>query len=80
VVPAVVWYWVLGSHVVHGICVLVPSHHEPAGHALHVVCVVTPVPLPVNEPAAHVAQLLAPAALYLESSPHGEHALLPLAA
>ena len=38
------------------------------------------MPLAVDEPAAHVAQLLAPAALYLESPPHAEHKLLPLAA
>ena len=38
------------------------------------------VPPAVDEPAAHVAQLLAPAALNLESPPHAEHALLPLAA
>ena len=35
------------------------------------------VPPAVDEPAAHVVQLLAPAALYLESAPHGVCVLLP---
>ena len=62
---------------VHCACVPLPSHDEPAGHAAHEVRVAA-VPPAVNEPAAHVAQLLAPAALYLESAPHAEHVLLPL--
>jgi hypothetical protein len=43
---------------------------------VHEVRVVT-VPPAVNEPATHVAQLLAPAALYLESAPHCACVLLP---
>ena len=35
------------------------------------------VPPAVDEPTAHVAQLLAPAARYWESPPHGVCMLLP---
>jgi hypothetical protein len=54
-------------------------HSWPAGHAAHEVRALV-VPPDVNEPAAHVAQLLASAALYLESPPQSEHMPSPLAA
>jgi hypothetical protein len=60
----------------HFVCVLVPSHEDPAGHAAHEVRVVV-VPPAVNEPTAHVAQVLTPVALYLESAPHFVCVLLP---
>jgi hypothetical protein len=56
---------------VTGVCVLVPSHDEPAGHAVHEVRVVE-VPPAVREPAPQVAQLLAKLALNLVSVPHAE--------
>ena len=45
--------------VPHGVCTLLPSHHEPAVHALHELRVVD-VPPAVNEPAVHVKQLPLP--------------------
>ena len=60
----------------HGVCVLLPSHVEPAGHVVHEVCVVVPPPA-VNEPEPHVLQLLALVPLYLVSPPHATHAAAP---
>ena len=60
----------------HAVGVLVPSHAEPAGHCEHNVRVRLSPP-DVKKADGHELQLLAPSLLYIESLPHGVHALAP---
>ena len=60
----------------HDASVLLPLHEYPGAQTEHEVRVLAEPPAE-DEPAAHVVQLLAPAALYLESAPHCVCVLLP---
>ena len=60
----------------HDASVLLPLHECPEAQAEHEVRVLAEPPAE-DEPTAHVVQLLAPAALNLESAPHCVCVLLP---